>query len=68
LYWIPITSSQGRWWVVGFDHYHVVEDSLTHNFQKTVLTLGTTISVVKIVEKENNITHILLECLDVLIF
>jgi hypothetical protein len=32
MYQIPMTSSQGRQWVVGCGHYCIIGDSLTHNF------------------------------------
>jgi hypothetical protein len=47
---IPMTSFQGKQWVVSYGHYRIVGDSFTHNFQEIILTLGTTGSVVKIVK------------------
>jgi hypothetical protein len=40
LYQILMTSSHGKQWVVGWGHYHIVGDSLAHNYQETVLTVG----------------------------
>jgi hypothetical protein len=62
LYQIPITSFQGRQWVVGSNHYCIV-GSLIHNLQKTMLMLRTIDFVVMIVNEKNDITHTLPECL-----
>jgi hypothetical protein len=43
-------------------------DNLTHNFQKTILMLGITSSMVKIVKQETNVSHIFLQCSNVLAF
>jgi hypothetical protein len=37
-YKIPMTSSQGRQWVVGCGHYCIVGDNLAHNSQETIMT------------------------------
>jgi hypothetical protein len=50
MYQIFTTSFQGRWWVVGCGCYHIVGNNLIHNFQETILTLGTIGSMVKIVK------------------
>jgi hypothetical protein len=47
LYQIPMTSSQGKQWVVGCGHYRIVGDSLVHNSQETILTVGIASYVVK---------------------
>ncbi len=47
LYQIPMTSSQGRQWVVGYGHYCIVGDSLVHNSQVTILTARTIGFVIK---------------------
>jgi hypothetical protein len=65
LYHIPTTSFLGRQWVVVFSRYCVVGDSLIHNYQETIL-MPITSYVVKIVKQENDVTHILLRCLNVL--
>ncbi len=51
-------KTMGCW----FGCYCIVGDSLTHNFQKTILTLGTTSSMVKFVKHENDINHTFLQC------
>jgi hypothetical protein len=51
VYQIPMTSSQGRQWVVDCGCYHIVGDSLTHNSQETILTPKIIGSVVKIVKQ-----------------
>ncbi len=38
--------------MVGCGHYHIVGDSLVHNFQETILTTGTVSFVVKIMVKQ----------------
>jgi hypothetical protein len=53
-----MTSSQGRQWVVGFNHYRIVGDSLIHNSQETMLMSRTIGFVIKIVKEENDVTHI----------
>ncbi len=68
LYHICTTSFQGRQWVVGFSYYYIMGDNLIHNFQKTILMLGITSSMVKIVKQETNISHIFLQCSNVLAF
>jgi len=46
-------SFQGCQWAVGFGHYCIVGDSLTYNFQDTILTLGIIGFVVKIVKDKH---------------
>jgi len=65
-YLIPTTLSQGRQWIVGFSCYRIVGDNLTHNLQETMLTPGTSSFVIKIMKEENDVTHILPECLNIL--
>jgi hypothetical protein len=60
-----MTSFQGRHWVVGNGCYHIVGDSLTHNSQETILVLGMTCFVVKVVKQEHEINNILLQCSNV---
>jgi hypothetical protein len=55
VYRIPMTSSQGRQWVVGCGHYRIVGDSLLHNFKETILTLRITRFVVKIVKQKHEV-------------
>jgi hypothetical protein len=62
LYHIPTTSSQGRHWVVGYGHYHIVGDSLTHNSQDNILTPRTKGYVVKIVKNEHKVLNIFFPC------
>jgi len=47
LYQIPMTSSYGKQWVVGWGCYHIVSDSLAHNYQETILKIGIVGFVVK---------------------
>jgi hypothetical protein len=53
-----MASSQGRQWVVGCGHYHIVGDSFIHNFQETILTSRTIGFVVKIVKHEHEVSDI----------
>jgi len=66
MYQIFTTSFQGRWWVVACGCYHIVGNNLIHNFQETILTLGTTGSMVKIVKQEHKASDTLLRCLNTL--
>jgi cell fate (sporulation/competence/biofilm development) regulator YlbF (YheA/YmcA/DUF963 family) len=66
LYQIFTTSSQGRQWVVDFGCYCIVGDNLTHNIQKIILMLGTTSYVVKFMKQENDVSHIFLQCSNIL--
>jgi hypothetical protein len=45
--------------MVGCGRYHTVGDSLNHNFQDTILMLGTIVYVVKIVKEEHEVHDIL---------
>jgi glutamate racemase len=38
--------------VVGCGHYHIVGDSLAHNYEKTILMIGIASFVVKIVKQK----------------
>jgi hypothetical protein len=42
--------------VVGFGCYHIVGNSLIHNSQETILTLGTIGFMVKIVKQDMKLT------------
>ncbi len=64
LYSILMTSSQGRQWLVGCGHYHIVGDSLAHNFQDTILTIRIARSTVKTMKQEFKVDDILLQCFD----
>jgi hypothetical protein len=55
MYQIIVTSFQERQWVVGCERYHIVGDSLTHNFQETILTPRTRGFAVKILKQEHEI-------------
>jgi hypothetical protein len=46
--------------------YHIIGDSLIHNSQNTILTLGTTSSMVKIVKQKHKVCNIPFQCLDIL--
>jgi hypothetical protein len=59
-------SFQKHRWVVGFGCYCIVGDSLIHNFQNIILTLGTIGYVVKIVKDKYEVSNILLPCSDAL--
>jgi len=59
-------SFQKHQWVVGFSCYCIVGDSLIHNFQNIIFTLGTIGYVVKIVKDEYEVSNILPQCSDVL--
>jgi len=59
-------SFQKHRWVVGFGCYCIVGDSLIHNFQNIILTLGTISYVVKIVKDKYEVSNILLPCSDAL--
>jgi hypothetical protein len=61
-----MTSSQRRQWVVGCGHYYFVGDSLVHNSQETILTIGIANLVIKIVKQELEVDDILPQCYDVL--
>jgi hypothetical protein len=63
-----MTSSQGRQWVVGCGYYPIVGDSLVHNYQETILMVGITGSLVKIVKQELEVDDTLPRCYDVLAF
>jgi hypothetical protein len=67
LYQIPMTSLQGRQWVVGCGHCRIVDDSLAHNYQETSLITRTTGSVVKTMKKYFKIDNIFLQCFDSLV-
>jgi hypothetical protein len=60
-----MTFFQGRRWVVGNGCYHIVGDNLIHNSQETILMLGMTCYVVKVVKQEHEINNILLQCFNV---
>jgi len=62
LYQIPTTSSQGHQWVVGCGRYCIVGNSLSHNFQDTILMLRTIGFVVKIMKEEHKVFDIFLQC------
>ncbi len=47
--------------MVGCGHYHIIGDSLVHNFQKTILTIKTTSFVVKNVKQELEVDNALLQ-------
>jgi len=59
-------SFQKCQWVVAFGCYCIVGDSLIHNCQDIILTLGTIGYVVKIVKDEYEVSNILPPCLDAL--
>jgi hypothetical protein len=52
--------------VVGCGHYRIVDDSLAHNYQETILTARTTCFAVKTMKKEFKIDNIFLQCFDAL--
>ncbi len=68
LYHIHTTYFQGRQWVVGSSYYYIMGNNLSHNFQKTILMLGITSFVVKIVKQKTNVSHIFLQCSNALAF
>jgi hypothetical protein len=57
LYQIPTMSSKGCQWVVGFGHYHIVGNNLTHNSQDTILMLGIVGSIVEIVKNKHKVPN-----------
>ncbi len=58
VYQIPMTSFQGRKWVVGCGCYCIVGNSLTHNSQETILMPGTTMFVGKIMKQKHEVNDI----------
>jgi hypothetical protein len=48
--------------MVSYGHYHIISDSLTHNSQETILTVGTIGSVVKIAKQELRVDETFLQC------
>jgi hypothetical protein len=55
VYQIPMTSSQGKQWVVGCGRCCIVGDSLPHNSQETILTPRTIGSMIKIAKQEHEL-------------
>lgn len=62
MYQIPTTSSQCPQWLVDYGWYHIIGDSLNHNFPITILMLRTINSVFKIVKDEHKVLDTLLQC------
>ncbi len=52
LYQIPMTSLQGRQWVVDYGYYRIVGDNLVHDSQEIILTIGIAGFVVEIMKQE----------------
>jgi hypothetical protein len=62
-----MTFSQGRQQIVGYGGYCIVDDSLTHNSQETILMVGIVGSVVKIVMQKFKIDDTLHQCFDAIV-
>ncbi len=52
--------------MVSYGCYHIVGDSLAHNYQETIFMTRTTSSMVKIMKQELEVDDILLQCFEVL--
>jgi hypothetical protein len=68
LYHILTTSSQGCQRVVGLGQYHIIGNSLNHNFEDTILMLGATCSIAKIMKDEHKVLDVLPQCSNALAF